>query len=95
MRIKKQWRKKRVVRYVVVYLKSDHIFIAANKYEAVLKSEIIYCPHHGNSTKGVVVNNVHTIFRAVFTEECHLSKPLLILILSFFVRGLMVICLAL
>ena len=55
------------------------------------KREIIYRAHQSNSTKGVVVNNVHTIFRAAFTEECHLSKPLLILISSFFlsfVRGL-------
>lgn len=50
----------------------------------LFKMEIIYYSHHGNTTKGVVVNNVHTIFRAVLTQECHLSKRLLILILSFF-----------
>lgn len=61
-------------------------FTCANRCEVVLKSNIIYRPHPSNSTKGVVVSNVHTIFfGAIFTaEECHLSKRLLILILSFF-----------
>lgn len=62
--------KKKTKRISTAPYEKTSTFIAANKYEVgLLKSEIIYCPHHRNSTKGVVVNNVHTIFRTAYTQR--------------------------